>query len=122
MTARLTSRRAVWTGVMAAIAAVALSAAPRWPRAADGSGTAHTVEIRDLKFVPESLDVRAGDTITWINRDIAPHTATATDKSWDTGTLKRGERASVTVVGPGMTGWYFCRFHPAMKATLRVLG
>ncbi len=112
-------RRAFSARVMAALAAVAL---PAWPRRvqADG-GTTHTVNIRDLTFHPESLDVRAGDRITWINHDIAPHTATAVDGRWDTGPLKKGARASVTV-GADMTSHYFCRFHPAMKAVVRVLG
>lgn len=112
-------RRTFSARVMAALVAVAL---PGWPRGARAAGgTAHTVEIRDLTFRPQRLDVRAGDTITWINHDIAPHTATAVDGSWDTGPLKKGARASVTV-GADMTSQYFCRFHPAMKAVVRVVG
>ncbi|MBO6520585.1 MAG: cupredoxin family copper-binding protein [Rhodospirillales bacterium] len=113
-------RRAFLARVMAALAAVALPAWPSRTRAADG-GAEHVIDIRDLTFRPATLDVRAGDTITWVNHDIAPHTATAADKSWDTGLLKRGEQGSITVK-PGMTTQYFCRFHPAMKAVVRVVG
>ena len=77
----------------------------------------HTVEIQDFAFVPDQLTVALGDTVTWINRDIAPHTATSTDKTWDTKTLKTGEMFTVTVTAD-MTTEYFCRFHPHMKATL----
>jgi plastocyanin len=69
--------------------------------------------------MPDRLNVRAGDTVTWVNRDIAPHTATAADNSWDTGTLRKGEQATLEV-RPGMAADYVCRFHPAMKGTLKV--
>jgi len=81
----------------------------------------HLVEIRKFKFVPDTLSVKSGDTITWVNHDIVPHTATASDKSWDTGKIKKGERGQVTV-GDGFADAYFCRFHPNMKASLKVDG
>lgn len=87
---------------------------------ASGAGTTHVVEIRDFLFVPDRLEVRAGDQITWINRDIAPHTATAIDASWDSGELGRAEEWQTTVE-PDMETEYFCRFHPMMKATLKIL-
>jgi len=77
----------------------------------------HTIEIKSLKFVPAELTVRLGDKVTWINRDIAPHTATANDKSWDTKRLKKGEAMSLVVTAE-MKADYFCRFHPNMKARL----
>lgn len=80
----------------------------------------HTVEITGFKFVPATLTVRPGDRILWINRDIAPHTATATDDSWDTGSLKKDERTT-TDVSEGFTGEYYCRFHPHMKGSLTLL-
>ena len=77
----------------------------------------HIIEIQAFKYVPDRLTVETGDTITWINRDLAPHTATATDRSWDTKRLKKGERMSI-VVTKTMKLEYFCRFHPHMKARL----
>jgi plastocyanin len=79
--------------------------------------TEHVVEITGFKFIPESLSVKAGDTIKWINKDIAPHTATADDMSFDTGPLKQNESKSVTV-SSDQTISYSCRFHPSMKAKL----
>lgn len=44
----------------------------------------HRVEIKDFAFEPSRIEVRAGDTVEWINRDFAPHTATAdNDNRWD---------------------------------------
>ena len=79
--------------------------------------TEHVVEITGFKFVPESLTVKAGDTITWINKDIAPHTASADDKSFDTGELKQNESGSITI-SSDQTITYFCKYHPSMKAKL----
>lgn len=83
----------------------------------NSDSTKHIVEITGFKFIPESLTVKAGDTITWINKDIAPHTASADDSSFDTGQLNQNEFGSVTVSG-NQTITYFCKFHPTMKAKL----
>jgi plastocyanin len=40
------------------------------------------VTIAKLVFSPEELKVKVGDTITWINKDIVAHTATARG-DWD---------------------------------------
>ena len=109
----LTRRSAITSSVAAA--AATLFGNPAQLRAAK----VHIVEIAEFSFSPATVNVRPGDTITWINRDIAPHTATAKDRSWDTGGLKRGEEASITV-SDDMVEDYFCRFHPAMKATLKI--
>ena len=77
----------------------------------------HIVEITGFEFKPANLKVRAGDTVTWINRDIAPHTATAENESWDTGQIDRGQQNSV-VIDRNTSQAYFCRFHPAMKGRL----
>ncbi|OED42459.1 hypothetical protein AB833_07450 [Chromatiales bacterium (ex Bugula neritina AB1)] len=79
----------------------------------------HIVEITGFKFVPATITVKAGDTITWLNKDIAPHTATADDSSFDTGLLKQNESGSITVT-ENQTIAYFCKFHPSMKASLTV--
>ena len=54
------------------------------------------VEIRKLKFAPADIEIHAGASVTFINLDLVPHTATARDKSFDTGTLREDERKSIT--------------------------
>ena len=78
-----------------------------------------SVEIRDFEYFPRDLTVDTGATVTWTNRDSAPHTATHTDGGWDTGILNKGESAVVAFDAPGAYE-YFCAVHPAMKATLTV--
>ena len=88
------------------------------PRLAN-AGTTHQVTIQDFKFVPDNLAVAVGDTVIFTNGDGAPHTATANDRSWDTGRLNRGQSAEVQVMD-GMEGGYFCNFHRNMKGQLSV--
>jgi plastocyanin len=84
-------------------------------RAAASSG----VTIKDFKYAPASISVNVGDTITWTNQDVAPHTATASDGSFDTGNLAKGQSGSITLSKAG-TFPYICSIHPSMKATVTV--
>lgn len=102
------SRRAFMAGAGAALAAPAFAHDP-----------VHEVAIRGFAFQPAALTVRAGDHIRFANHDLAPHTATATDGSWDTGPLQAGESVTLTV-DKEWGGTYFCVFHPHMTARLSV--
>ena len=110
--------------LMNAVAACAAAAFPsvvaaEAVAAGDGAST-HRIEIMGFEFAPSILKVKPGDTVTWINRDIAPHTATARDGSWDTGRLDRGQSATIAVTND-FSPVYFCRFHPMMKASLEIV-
>ena len=65
------------------------------------------------------ITIDAGAELTWTSSDDAPHTATADDGSFDTGTLKRGDEAHVSFDEPG-TYTYYCRFHAFMNGTVAV--
>ncbi len=84
---------------------------------AEPSGEKHVVEIIGLQFVPDNVDAQPGDTITWVNLDIVPHTATSKDGGWDTGILAQNESMSL-LVAEGMTSAYFCQFHLNMTAKI----
>ncbi len=77
-----------------------------------------------MKFVPERIEVAAGDRITWVNHDIVPHTVTATEAGVVSGEIKQDARWSWTARAPGgkATGEmpYICRLHPVMKGTVVV--
>ncbi|HSU16877.1 cupredoxin domain-containing protein [Longimicrobium sp.] len=79
----------------------------------------HTVELRNFGFSPASLAVRPGDEVVFVNRDAVPHTATADDRAWDTGSIAAGDSAVVKVTGGGT---YKCTFHPTMTGTLAASG
>ena len=96
-------------------------ATPAAAMAQGGGGGASTdlVAIADFAFDPETVTVDAGTKLTWTNDDEAPHTATADDGSFDTGTLKLDDTGAVALDQPG-TYTYYCRFHPFMKGTVEV--
>jgi plastocyanin len=54
--------------------------------------------------------VRVGATVTFTNRDGAPHTVTADGAQFDSGTIAGGGTGSVTFRQAG-TFRFFCRFH-----------
>lgn len=99
-------------------AALALAASSGRVQAHDGM---HEIEVRIARFAfdPAQVEIVAGDSVTWTNADLAPHTATAEDGAWDTSRLERGGRGRVTFDVPGEYP-YFCVFHPHMKGTVTV--
>ena len=78
------------------------------------------VEIVEFAYDPVDVTVSSGGTIEWTNSDSAPHTATAEDDSFDTGSLDQGDSAKITFDEPG-TFEYICTFHPFMNATVKVV-
>ncbi len=71
-------------------------------------------------FVPQSIHVDAGDTVTWTNQDQVPHTATGEDRDvLQSGTISPGSSFSQVFSEAGEFG-YFCEFHPNMTGTIVV--
>ncbi len=87
---------------------------------AGAAGGAKAVTIQDYVYEPARIVVPAGTTVSFANRDAAPHTATSKDSGlFDSGTIKKGETGEVTLEEPG-TFAYYCLFHPFMKGTVVV--
>ncbi|HEY0630203.1 MAG TPA: cupredoxin domain-containing protein [Sphingomicrobium sp.] len=78
----------------------------------------HLVVIDKMKFGAMPTGVRAGDRITWVNKDMFRHTATAKGGGFDVD-LQPGAKATVVVRKAGAIS-VICRYHPGMKAVLKV--
>ena len=78
------------------------------------------VEIVEFTYEPDPVTIEEGGKVTWINRDSAPHTATADDGSFDTETLEEGKLKSETFKEAGNYP-YFCEIHPDMRGTVEVI-
>jgi plastocyanin len=78
------------------------------------------VKIVEFTYGPDPVTVQVGGKVTWQNEDTAPHTATADDGSFDTGTIERGKIKSETFKQAG-TYPYFCEIHPTMHGTVEVV-
>ncbi|HET9154108.1 MAG TPA: cupredoxin domain-containing protein [Solirubrobacterales bacterium] len=79
------------------------------------------VKIVEFSYEPDPVVVQAGGKVIWQNEDTAPHTATADDGSFDTGTIEKGKLGSATFREPG-TYTYHCEIHPSMHGTVEVVG
>ena len=79
----------------------------------------HTVTIDATRFQPETLTVKPGDTVIWINKDVIPHTATSKAAPFDSGTITAGASWKTVLKTKGNFD-YVCLFHPTMKARIRV--
>ena len=75
--------------------------------------------IEALQFQPATLTVHPGDRITWMNKDLFPHTATGPKGTFDSRSIPAGASWTFVADKPG-TFTYTCVFHPMMKATLTV--
>jgi plastocyanin len=82
------------------------------------AGKAHRVSMEAMKYAPETLQVAVGDTVTWANRDLVPHTVSA-DKSLESGTIEAEREWRYVAKQKGRVD-YICRFHPGMRGTLIV--
>ena len=79
-----------------------------------------SVPIVSFTYRPATVEVREGGSVTWANRDGAPHTATADDgRSFDTGTLRMGQSRTVRL-GEAGTYRYHCTLHRFMVARVVV--
>ncbi|MEH1899770.1 MAG: cupredoxin family copper-binding protein [Nostoc sp.] len=78
-----------------------------------------TVKIRNFKFEPANLAIAVGKTVQFINVDEEPHTATATDGTFNSKALDTNETWNYTATKRG-TYPYICSVHPFMKGTLTV--
>jgi plastocyanin len=77
-----------------------------------------TVEISNNAFNPPQLNVAPGTTVTFVNNDTVPHTATADNDVFDL-EVPPGSSYPVVLEGAG-TVTYHCELHPDMKGSIVV--
>jgi plastocyanin len=106
------------------LAAVALGLAacgsddpePAEPAAAKASGAA-SVQIGDNTFTPATVEVAAGETVTFENGGAIAHTVTG--DGFDSGSMAPGDTFAFTADKAGSVS-YVCTFHPGMAGTIDV--
>jgi plastocyanin len=85
------------------------------------SSKQNTIEIKDFAFNPQTITVKSGQTITWINRDEEPHTVVSVEKQFKkSSALDTDQSFTITAGAPG-TYTYFCSVHPKMTGTIVVV-
>jgi plastocyanin len=108
------------TGSEAASGTATTGAGGNGPAPSGEAERSAKVEIVEYTYEPDPVTVQVGGKVIWLNQDTAPHTATADDGSFDTGTLERGKLKSETFKQAG-TFTYHCEIHPQMHGTVEVV-
>ena len=118
---------ALTSALVLLVAACGDAASPAKPvaRAADTSlRTGAPVAIQTFQFQPSPLEIGAGTTVTWTNRDDILHTVTAgtpdaVNERFGGPLDGTGTMYAFTFTEPG-TYAYFCARHEAMRGEVRV--
>ena len=100
------------------IAIVSLAARAPLAHAAEGGGGAK-VAIADFAFAPETITIAAGESVTWINNDGAPHALEYRDGAKGSDLLLPGASVTRRFDRPG-TYDYNCSVHPYMTGRVVV--
>ena len=77
------------------------------------------VSIRNYNFEPGSIEIMAGQTVTWINFDESEHHLVGTNSTWESEQMKPKDKYTKTFDKPGEYE-YSCREHSRMKGTVIV--
>jgi len=89
---------------------------PATPSAADASGAA-SVQVGDNTFTPATIEVAAGEAVTFENGGAIAHTVTG--EGFDSGSIAPGDAFAFTADEAGSVS-YVCTFHPGMQGTIEV--
>jgi plastocyanin len=89
-----------------------------WAMAAPAEAATIQIVMQNLDISPAEVSAKVGDTIEWTNKDIVAHTATARNGDFDV-MLQPNKTASFVLKKVGAVD-YYCRFHPNMKAALKI--
>jgi plastocyanin len=119
--------RALAAPALAAVVVAVLALVLRSSPPAVGEATPHgvqsgqvTIAITNYAFVPDTVTVKAGTRITFVNHDDTAHTATANHGAFDTGTVAPGHSRTVRATRTGVDA-YHCVFHAFMTGTVTVV-
>ena len=91
------------------------------PATAPAAVAVRKIEIKNRKYSPSKLTIKAGQTVVWTNRDDSDHTIVADDGSFGTeeNDLSRGESYRFTFSKAGKFR-YRCKYHPREKGEILV--
>jgi plastocyanin len=84
--------------------------APAPPAAPAAPAGPVAVDIVNFAFSQKNLTVKVGTSVTWTNKDRAPHTVTADGKQFDSGNLTNGQ-AFTNQASQAGTFPYYCEIH-----------
>jgi plastocyanin len=81
--------------------------------------TTTKIEVKNFMFMPTTLTVKAGDKVTWVNKDEEPHTVVSDTGMFRSGAMDTDGSFSFKFDQPG-TYHFTCSIHPRMVGTIVV--
>lgn len=85
----------------------------------DGADAVVEAAMRGFGYTPARLEIAAGTVVEWTNHDPVPHTVTADDGSFDSGSIEPGATWRHRFDTPG-TYPFVCAPHPFMRGSVIV--
>jgi plastocyanin len=89
---------------------------------AQPAGKVVHVRMKNIKFVPRSISVKAGTKVVWQNDDSVVHTVTKDNgpgAEFDSDQVAPGAKFEQTFAAPGKVS-YVCTIHPNQDGTITV--
>lgn len=86
-----------------------------------GTSAKFDATIENFGFSPRVINIAAGTTVVWTNKDSVTHSIVADDLSYQTDSITAGQTYSHTYDKAG-TYTYHCGIHLSMKGTVVVTG
>ncbi len=83
------------------------------------TSTITEVEIAGFAFVPATITIPVGTTVTWSNKDSVAHTVSSREGVFDRANLSSGATFSYTFDQNGSFE-YYCKIHPYMEGEVIV--
>jgi plastocyanin len=78
------------------------------------------VVLEKLRFSPQTLSVRVGTTVTWINRDSVPKIVVSAGQPLEVPPIIRAGQTFSRTFGTEGTYSYFCSVHPGVTGKIVV--
>ncbi len=89
------------------------------PTEEESVSVTNKIELSGFAFVPATVTVTVGTTVTWTNLDPVAHTVTSETDLFDSGNLAHNATFSYLFADRG-TFSYYCTIHPSMRGKVSV--
>ena len=87
--------------------------------ASQAAPDAGQIVIKNFMFTPDAVTIKAGATVTWVNKDEEPHTVVSDAGLFRSGAVDTDDTYSFKFDKPG-TYHFLCSIHPKMVGTIVV--
>jgi len=78
---------------------------------ASASAKNYEVQMKSISYAPKNLQIQPGDTVEWVNASYTDHSASESDKTFDTGLVAPGKSSKKIRFDQPGTFRYHCSIH-----------